>query len=166
VAICALAYGMYFRRHGRRDLLLDCTALNVGVFSAVSLLASQSVELGLGFGLFAILSIIRLRLDATSLAMSSPPTASPGLLVVETKSANGMHAADRTMRSLGIRSQPISKYCLATAALHPHLRPNPWLRAYRAYFDSVTGLMPPGMRPDQRRTEVMSDAPVASSADS
>jgi hypothetical protein len=83
-------------------------------------------------------------LTATSLATSSPPTAgrarqvaaSRGLLVVETKSANGMHAADRTMRSLGVRPQPMSKYCLATAALHPHLRPNPWLRAYRACFDS------------------------------
>jgi hypothetical protein len=64
VAICALAYGMYFRRHGRRDLLLAYTALNVGVFSAVSLLSSQSVELGLGFGLFGILSIIRLRSDS------------------------------------------------------------------------------------------------------
>jgi hypothetical protein len=64
VAICALAYGMYFRRHGRRDLLLAYMALNVGVFSAVSLLSSQSIELGLGFGLFGILSIIRLRSDS------------------------------------------------------------------------------------------------------
>ena len=64
VAIGALAYGMYFRRHGRRDLLLAYIALNVGVFSAVSLLSSQSVELGLGFGLFGILSIIRLRSDS------------------------------------------------------------------------------------------------------
>jgi len=64
VAIGALAYGMYFRRHGRRDLLLAYMALNVGVFSAVSLLSSQSIELGLGFGLFGILSIIRLRSDS------------------------------------------------------------------------------------------------------
>jgi hypothetical protein len=64
VAISVLAYGMYFRRHGRRDLLLAYMALNVGVFSAVSLLSSQSVELGLGFGLFGILSIIRLRSDS------------------------------------------------------------------------------------------------------
>ena len=83
-------------------------------------------------------------LTATSLATSSLPTAggarqvaaSRRLLVVETKSANGMHAADRTMRSLGVRPQSMSKYCLATAALHPHLRPNPWFRAYRACFDS------------------------------
>jgi hypothetical protein len=62
--IAALAYGMYFRRHGRRDLLLAYAALNIGVFAAVSLLASQSVGIGLGFGLFGILSIIRLRSDA------------------------------------------------------------------------------------------------------
>jgi hypothetical protein len=64
LAIGVLAYGMYFRRHGRRDLLLGYTALNVGVFSAVSLLAAQSVGIGLGFGLFGILSIIRLRSDS------------------------------------------------------------------------------------------------------
>lgn len=64
VAIFVLAYGLYFRRHGRRDLLLAYTALNVGVFSAVSLLAAQEVGLGLGFGLFGILSIIRLRSDS------------------------------------------------------------------------------------------------------
>jgi len=55
---------MYFRRHGRRDLLLAYTALNLGVFAAVTLLAAQRVELGLGFGLFGILSIIRLRSDS------------------------------------------------------------------------------------------------------
>lgn len=60
-AIAILAYGLYFRRHHRRDLLFAYTALNVGVFAVVSLLLVQRVELAVGFGLFGVLSIIRLR---------------------------------------------------------------------------------------------------------
>lgn len=61
VAIAALAYGIYYRRHRRRDLLGAYVALNLGVFCAVTLLATQHVGVGLGFGLFGILSIVRLR---------------------------------------------------------------------------------------------------------
>jgi hypothetical protein len=60
-AIFLLAYALYFRRHRRADLLLGYVALNIGIFVAVSLLSIAQVDIGLGFGLFAILSIIRLR---------------------------------------------------------------------------------------------------------
>ena len=60
-AIATLAYGIYFRRHRRRDLLGAYVALNLGVFCAVTLLATQRVSAGLAFGLFGILSIVRLR---------------------------------------------------------------------------------------------------------
>ena len=60
-AIFLLAYVLYFRRHRRADLLLAYVALNIGIFVAISLLASVRVDIALGFGLFAILSIIRLR---------------------------------------------------------------------------------------------------------
>ncbi len=60
-AIAILAYAIYFRRHRRRDLLGAYVALNLGVFSAVTLLATQEVGVGLAFGLFGILSIVRLR---------------------------------------------------------------------------------------------------------
>jgi hypothetical protein len=60
-AVFLLAYALYFRRHQRADLLLGYVALNIGIFVAVSLLSIAQVDLGLGFGLFAILSIIRLR---------------------------------------------------------------------------------------------------------
>jgi uncharacterized protein DUF4956 len=60
-----LAYGIYFRRYGRSDLLLAYVALNVGVFAITALLTSlPGASLGLGLGLFGILSIIRLRSDA------------------------------------------------------------------------------------------------------
>lgn len=63
VAIIIVAYGLYFRRHRRRDLLLAFVALNIGVVAVTLALGSIEVGLGLGIGLFGILSIIRLRSD-------------------------------------------------------------------------------------------------------
>lgn len=63
IAITVLAYGLYFRRHRRRDLLLAFIALNIGVVAVTLALGSVEVGLGLGIGLFGILSIIRLRSD-------------------------------------------------------------------------------------------------------
>ncbi|MEU5860867.1 MULTISPECIES: DUF4956 domain-containing protein [unclassified Nonomuraea] len=60
-AITVLAYGLYYRRHHRRDLLFAYVALNLGIFAVVSLLLVQRVDLAVGFGLFGVLSIIRLR---------------------------------------------------------------------------------------------------------
>lgn len=61
LAIFLLAYALYYRRHRRADLLLAYVTLNIGIFVAMSLLSTVRVDLALGFGLFAILSIIRLR---------------------------------------------------------------------------------------------------------
>lgn len=63
-AVFVLAFVIYYRRHRRRDLVLAYVALNVGLFVVVSMLTTTSVDMALGFGLFAILSIIRLRSDA------------------------------------------------------------------------------------------------------
>src|SRR4051795_443141 len=60
-AIVVLAYVLYFRRHRRADLLLAYVSLNIGIFLPMSLLGKVRVDIALGFGLFAILSIIRLR---------------------------------------------------------------------------------------------------------
>ena len=61
VAIALLAYGLYFRRHRRADLLLSYVALNIGIFMVMAVLGSVRLDVAVGFGLFAILSIIRLR---------------------------------------------------------------------------------------------------------
>jgi hypothetical protein len=66
LSIFLLAYVLYFRRHQRADLLLAYVALNIGIFVAVSLLSTVRVDMALGFGLFAILSIIRLRSSAVT----------------------------------------------------------------------------------------------------
>lgn len=63
VAITILGCVLYFRRHRRRDLMLSYVALNVGVVAVTVALGSMKVGVGLGIGLFGILSIIRLRSD-------------------------------------------------------------------------------------------------------
>ncbi|WP_026126879.1 DUF4956 domain-containing protein [Nocardiopsis xinjiangensis] len=65
-AIFFLSYVLYFRRHGRRDLVLAYVALNVGIFSVVAMLTTKEVGLAVGFGLFGVLSILRLRSDTIS----------------------------------------------------------------------------------------------------
>ncbi|KOX08903.1 DUF4956 domain-containing protein [Nocardiopsis sp. NRRL B-16309] len=65
-AITLLSYALYFRRHGRRDLLLAYAALNTGLFAVVAMLTNQEVGMAVGFGLFGVLSILRLRSDLIS----------------------------------------------------------------------------------------------------
>jgi len=61
VAISLLTFGMYFPRHRRRDLVVAYLVVNVGVLAVAAVLGSTEVGLGLGLGLFGVLSIIRLR---------------------------------------------------------------------------------------------------------
>jgi Ca2+/Na+ antiporter len=62
-AITLLAFGVYFPRHHRRDLLTAFIGVNLGVVAVSLVLGSATVGLGLGLGLFGVLSIIRLRSD-------------------------------------------------------------------------------------------------------
>jgi hypothetical protein len=66
VAIMLMAYVLYFRRHWRADLLLSYVTLNIGIFVVMSLLSTVQVDIAVGFGLFAILSIVRLRASAVT----------------------------------------------------------------------------------------------------
>lgn len=61
VLILILVFGIYFPRHQRRDLVVAFLAVNVGVLAVAMSLASNNVGIGLGMGLFGVLSIIRLR---------------------------------------------------------------------------------------------------------
>ncbi|MEU7133670.1 DUF4956 domain-containing protein [Streptomyces sp. NPDC046261] len=66
VAVCLLTFAVYYPRHRRRDLVPAYLALNVALFTVVAALAEIGGNGGtaLGFGLFGVLSIIRLRSDA------------------------------------------------------------------------------------------------------
>ena len=61
VAISVLTYALYFRRHQRRDLTLGLVGINVGLFAVSSFAATTSIGIGFGIGLFALLSVVRLR---------------------------------------------------------------------------------------------------------
>lgn len=60
-AAAVLAFGLFYRRHRRRDLVVAFLGVNVGVLAVASVLGTAEVALGLGLGLFGVLSIIRLR---------------------------------------------------------------------------------------------------------
>lgn len=61
VAVVVLAYALYFRRHRRRDLVTAFVVVNIGVLAVTKVLASAEIGMGVGLGLFGVLSIIRLR---------------------------------------------------------------------------------------------------------
>ncbi|KIZ16424.1 DUF4956 domain-containing protein [Streptomyces natalensis] len=65
-AICLLTFAIYYPRHRRRDLVPAYLALNVALFTVVVALAAvgSSGGMAVGFGLFGVLSIIRLRSDS------------------------------------------------------------------------------------------------------
>jgi hypothetical protein len=60
-AAAVLSLAIYYRRHRRRDLVVAFLGVNVGVLAVTTVLASSEVAVGLGLGLFGVLSIIRLR---------------------------------------------------------------------------------------------------------
>jgi hypothetical protein len=68
VAILVLAYGIYYTRHHRRDLVMACITFNMALFLVVTVLAYGKAEVGLaiGLGLFGALSLIRLRSEELS----------------------------------------------------------------------------------------------------
>ena len=60
MAITVLAIGLFYRRHRRSDLVVLYVVFNVGLFAAVVVISEGQVVAAVGFGLFAVLSIIRL----------------------------------------------------------------------------------------------------------
>ena len=92
VAILLMAYVLYFRRHWRADLLLSYITLNLGIFVVMSVLTMVKVDIAVGFGLFAILSIIRLR----SSAVTQQEVAYYFVALVMGL-VNGMNVADRVL---------------------------------------------------------------------
>lgn len=61
VAISVLCFAVYYPRHRRRELLVAFLGVNVGVLAVTTALVASDATLGLGLGLFGVLSIIRLR---------------------------------------------------------------------------------------------------------
>jgi hypothetical protein len=66
VAIAILVYGVYLPRHRRMDLAVAYALFNLGLFLALSVIMRGDVTLGVGLGLFAVLSMVRLRSETYS----------------------------------------------------------------------------------------------------
>ena len=62
--ISLLAAGLFLRRHRRQDLMAVYVAFNVGLFAVLTFLSNSQLSAGVGFGVFGVLSIIRLRSEA------------------------------------------------------------------------------------------------------
>jgi hypothetical protein len=58
-----LSYVFYYRRHRNREMTIAIAVINIALFSLSGALASYTLSLGVGFALFAVISIIRLRSD-------------------------------------------------------------------------------------------------------
>ncbi len=61
VAITVMAFAIYFPRHRRKDMVVAFFGVNLGLLAVTAALSSTDLSVGIGFGLFAVLSIIRLR---------------------------------------------------------------------------------------------------------
>ena len=66
LALTAALALLISRRRGGRDVLVACAAFNIGLFAVAQVISSADLGVGAGFGLFAVLSIIRLRSELFS----------------------------------------------------------------------------------------------------
>ncbi|MFV0633879.1 DUF4956 domain-containing protein [Demequina sp.] len=60
-AIVVMVFCLYFPRHRRRDMIVAFMSINVGVMGVTYAMTNAEISLGFGLGIFAVLSIIRLR---------------------------------------------------------------------------------------------------------
>ena len=61
LAFIAVLLFAFFRRHRRRDLVMSFACFNVGFVVVLGVIFSVQIGLAVAFGLFAVLSIVRLR---------------------------------------------------------------------------------------------------------
>jgi len=61
VALLLMAGALYRRRASAPEMPLVFTSLNLGLFAAVAVIGDHHFSVGAGFGLFALLSLVRLR---------------------------------------------------------------------------------------------------------
>lgn len=67
ISMLVLVGLLYRRRVAAPEMILVFTALNIGLFTAVSAIGSGHFPTGIGFGLFGLLSLVRLRSTAFTL---------------------------------------------------------------------------------------------------
>ncbi|GAB3999808.1 hypothetical protein GCM10029992_29670 [Glycomyces albus] len=78
---------------------------------------------------------VRLTCDEDLVCTSGSGSAQArGVVLVEVKAVKPGGPADRLLWELGVRSVPVSKYCVGAAALFPGLGAGPWSRAVKECF--------------------------------
>jgi hypothetical protein len=61
VVVTLLAFVLFYRRHRNREMAISIAAINITLWALTGALASYTLSLGVGFALFAVISVIRLR---------------------------------------------------------------------------------------------------------
>jgi hypothetical protein len=64
-SVAVLSYVLYYRRHRDREMAMAISAINITLFALTGALGAVTLPLGVGFALFSVISIIRLRSDTT-----------------------------------------------------------------------------------------------------
>lgn len=62
----ALVAGIYYRSTRRREYVFSYLTFNVVIYCVMALLTRTELSIGVGFGLFAIFSVLRYRTEATT----------------------------------------------------------------------------------------------------
>ena len=66
VVVALLAFILFYRRHKDREMAISIAAINITLWALTGALASYTLSLGVGFALFAVISVIRLRSSTAS----------------------------------------------------------------------------------------------------
>jgi hypothetical protein len=61
IVVALLAFVLFYRRHRNREMAISIAAINITLWALTGALASYTLSLGVGFALFAVISVIRLR---------------------------------------------------------------------------------------------------------
>jgi hypothetical protein len=133
VDVCALLALMvlYARRHQGRELMMVYVCFNVGLFAALVAITAGHFPAGVGFGLFGVLSIIRLR--------SQPfTTAQIGyfFLVLVLALVNGLSGRGLVLSAVLSAALLVTVYLADHPAMHPTVH-STRLVLDRAYGDSA-----------------------------
>ena len=131
VCLLVLTAGLYARRHSGRELLMVYVCFNVGLFAALTTFSTGSFSAGIGFGLFGVLSIIRLRSQAFS-------TAEIGyfFLALVLALVNGVSGVDLAVSAGLSVALLLAVYLADHPALHPTIH-TARMTLGRAYPDSA-----------------------------
>jgi hypothetical protein len=142
VSLLLLAGVLYRRRLSAPEMPLVFTALNLGLFAAVTVISDHHFSAGVGFGLFGLLSLVRLRSTAFTLQ-----DVAYTFVALVLGLANGLTAAPLPLVAA------IDVVLLAALAIADESRTSPPTRVMRLTLDRAL------LDPDRIRQEAADQLP-------